>query len=307
MADECGRRAVLYGAAATLATACVRRAGLSSPAPVRTASAFAQIEASVGGRVGVFAIDTGSGEQLAHRADERFALCSTFKWVLVSAVLARVDRGQLSMVERVPYGASDLLDYAPTTRAHVSDGFMTVEALAKAAITNSDNTAANLLLRKVGGPSGVTGFARQLGDAVTRLDRDEPTLNENAPGDVRDTTTPRAIANLMRSVLWGDVLSPAGRDRIVGWLVECETGAERLRAGIPRGWTVGDKTGTGLRGAVNDVAFVIPPGRAPIVISAYMSDGVSSVATLNNAHAEVARLVVRLVSPDVLSTEPRRD
>jgi beta-lactamase class A len=242
----------------------------------------------------VFAIDTGSGEELAHRADERFAMCSTFKWVLVAAVLAKADRGQVSMDERVPYGASDLLEYAPTTRAHVADGFMTVEALAKAAITNSDNTAANLLLAKVGGPPGLTLFTRQLGDTVTRLDRNEPTLNENIRGDVRDTTSPRAMANLMRSVLCGDVLSRASRDRLTVWLKACETGKERLRAGIPAAWTVGDKTGTGERGAVNDVAFAVPPGRAPIVVSAYLSDSALSLASLNAAHAEISRMVVRL-------------
>jgi beta-lactamase class A len=159
---KCTLKAVLCGVGAMLATECVRRANVSPPPTATAEDAFAQVEASVGGRVGVFAVDTGSGEQLARRADERFALCSTFKWVLVAAVLARVDRGQLSMDERVRYGASDLLEYAPTARAHVADGFMTVEALAKAAIT-----AANLLLTRVGGPPGLTLFTRPLGDAVT--------------------------------------------------------------------------------------------------------------------------------------------
>jgi beta-lactamase class A len=245
----------------------------------------------------VFAIDTGSGRQLGYRADERFALCSTFKWVLVAAVLARADRGQVSMDERVPYGASDLLEYAPTARAHVADGFLTVEVLAKAAITKSDNTAANLLLTKVGGPRGLTLFTRQLGDAVTRLDRNEPTLNENVQGDVRDTTSPRAMANLMRLVLCGDVLSRAHRDRLTAWLNACETGTARLRAGIPAAWIVGDKTGAGQRGAVNDVALVVPPGRAPIVIAAYLSDSALSIASLNAAHAEISRSVVRIFVP----------
>jgi len=297
MKRHCARRDLLCGVGATFATACVRRAGLSLSRTATPATALDQVETSVGGRVGVFAIDTGSGEQLAHRADERFALCSTIKWVLVAALLARVDRGQLSMDERVPYGASDLLEYAPTTRAHVADGFMTVEALAKAAIANSDNTAANLLLAKVGGPPGLTLFTRQLGDAVTRLDRNEPTLNENVRGDARDTTSPRAMANLMRLVLCGDVLSRANRDRLIAWLHACETGAERLRAGIPAAWIVGDKTGTGQRGAFNDVAFVVPPGYAPIVIAAYLNDSASSLASLNAAHAEISRSIVRLFVP----------
>jgi len=192
---------------------------------------------------------------------------------------------------------SGLLEYAPTTRAHVADGTMTVEALAKAAISNSDNTAANLLLTKVGGPSGLTLFIRHTGDAVTRLDRNEPTLNENVPCDARDTTSPRAMANLMCLALCGDLLSRASRGQLVAWLNACETGTERLRAGIPAGWSVGDKTGTGQHGAVNDVAFVVPPGRAPILIAAYLSDSASPLASLNAAYAEISRLVVRLFAP----------
>jgi beta-lactamase class A len=260
-------------------------------------NALSDIEASVGGRLGVFALDTGSGNRMAHRADERFALCSTFKWVLAAAVLSRVDRGKLTMDDQVPYGPSDLLEYAPTTRAHVAEGMMTIEALAKAAITNSDNTAANLLLTKVGGPAGLTLFIRHAGDAVTRLDRNEPTLNENVRSDLRDTTSPRAMANLIRLTLCGDLLSRGSRGQLVAWMDACETGTERLRAGIPAQWSVGDKTGTGQNGAVNDVAFVVPPGRAPILIAAYLSDSASSLAVLNSAHAEISRLAVRLFLP----------
>jgi beta-lactamase class A len=239
----------------------------------------------------VFALDTGSGKVVGHREDERFAMCSTFKWALVAAALARVDRGELSLDERVRYGESDLFEYAPTTREHVAEGAMTIAALAQAAITKSDNTAANLLLTKVDGPEGVTRFVRQAGDSVTRLDRNEPTLNENTRGDVRDTTSPRAMAALMRSVLCGDVLSSSSRGRLIGWLNGCETGLQRLRAGLPAAWTVGDKTGTGDGGAVNDVAIALPPGRAPILIAAYLSDSASSVPSLSAAHAEIARFV----------------
>jgi beta-lactamase class A len=245
----------------------------------------------VGGRVGVFALDTGSGKHLARREDERFVMCSTFKWALVADVLARVDRGEVSLDEPVRYGQSDLLEYAPTTRAHVAEGSMTVEALAEAAITKSDNTAANLLLAKVGGPPGLTQFFRRLGDPVTRLDRNEPELNANVRGDVRDTTSPRAMVGLMRSVLCADCLAPGSRERLIGWLRACETGRDRLRAGLPADWTVGDKTGTGRDGAVNDLAIAVPPGRAPILIASYLSDGPSSVASLSAAHAEIGRIV----------------
>lgn len=252
---------------------------------------FAEIEAGVGGRLGVFAHDTQTGRELAHRADERFAMCSTFKWVLAADILARVDRGELSLDDRVPISASDLLEHAPFTRAHVAEGSLTVDALARAAVVVSDNTAANLLLAKVGGPRGLTRFVRSLGDPVTRLDRNEPALNSNQPGDPRDTTSPRAMAGLMRSLLCGDVLSTAGRDRLLGWLRACETGKERLRAGLPQDWIVGDKTGSGERGAVNDIAIATPPRRRPIVVAAYLSDGDAGPASLNAAQADIARAV----------------
>ncbi len=254
---------------------------------------LADIESALGGRVGVFAIDTGSDRQLAHRADERFAMCSTFKWVLAAAVLSRAERGKLSLDERVPYGKADLLEYAPTTTRQAAEGFMTVGSLAEAALTVSDNTAANLLLAKLGGPAGLTEFARSLGDTVTRLDRNEPGLNENKAGDPRDTTSPRAMAGLMRKILCGDALSPAGRERLLGWLRACETGKDRLRAGLPRDWVAGDKTGSGQRGAVNDIAIATPPGRAPILIAAYLSDAESKFQASVAAHAEIGRLVAR--------------
>jgi beta-lactamase class A len=162
---------------------------------------LAAVEAKVGGRVGVFALDTGAGREFAHRSDERFAMCSTFKWVLAAAILARVERGKLSLDERVSYDSTEFLDNSPSTSSHVAEGFMTVGALAQAAVTVSDNTAANLLLAKLGGPAGFTEFVRSLGDTVTRLDRKEPALNGNEPGDPRDTTSPRAMAGLMRKVL----------------------------------------------------------------------------------------------------------
>jgi beta-lactamase class A len=247
----------------------------------------------VGGRIGVFALDTGTGRQIAHRPDERFAMCSTFKWALAAAVIARVDRAQLSLDARVPYRTTDLLDHSPITREHVTDGSMTIEDLARASVTVSDNAAANLLLEKVGGPAGFTEFVRSAGDLVTRLDRDEPSLNENAPGDPRDTTSPRAMVELMRRALCSDVLSAGGRERLMSWLRACETGKERLRAGLPGGWTVGDKTGTGMRGAANDVAIALPPGRRPILIASYMSDGDADLDALAAAHADVGRLVAR--------------
>ena len=283
------RRRFLFATAGTLATAC-------APSPVIAADgprSLAAIEAKVGGRVGVFALDTGNGQQLAHRPDERFAMCSTFKWVLAAAILARVDRAQLSLDERVSYGSADLLDNAPITTRHVAEGFMAVGALTQAAVTVSDNTAANLLLAKLGGPAGFTEFVRSLGDSVTRLDRKEPALNSNDAGDPRDTTSPRAMVGLMRKILCGDALSPAGRDRLLGWLRACETGKDRLRAGLPRDWIVGDKTGTGQRGAVNDVAIALSSGRTAILVASYLSDADTGLPALTAAQVDIGRLVAR--------------
>jgi len=252
---------------------------------------LAGFETKVGGRVGVFALDTGNGRQFGRRPDERFAMCSTFKWVLAVAILARVERAQLSLDERVSYGASDILPFSPSTSRHLAEGTMTVGALAQAAVTVSDNTAANLLLVKIGGPQGFTEFVRSLGDAVTRLDRNEPALNSNDAGELRDTTSPRAMVGLMRQLLCGSVLSDSGRERLLSWLRACETGKDRLSAGLPHDWVIGDKTGTGQRGAVNDVVIALPPGRAPILIASYLSESNAGLSALTAAQAEIGRLV----------------
>lgn len=285
---SCTRREFLIAVISDLATIPVLSAASTEIEP----ASIADIEAKVGGRVGVFAVDTGNGKVLAHRPDERFAMCSTFKWVLAATVLAQVERNLLSLSDRVLYGQADLLAYAPVTSKHATEGFMTVSDLTRAAIVVSDNTAANLLLSKLGGPSVVTEFARSCGDAVTRLDRNEPTLNDNEAGDLRDTTSPRAMATLMSNVLCGNRLSSASRDLLLQWLRDCETGYDRLRSKLPKDWLVGDKTGTGEHGAVNDVAIAIPPGRSPILIAAFLSEGRADRPALVAAHASISRLVV---------------
>jgi beta-lactamase class A len=269
------RRDLVFATTSVLVTACAsqpppRSASVPEPQPDANGE-LARIEASVGGRVGVLALDTASGRTLAHRADERFAMCSTFKWTLAAAAFARVDRGEGTLEERIPFGAADLMEVAPVAREHVGEGAMTVETLARAAVTVSDNTAANLLLAWIGGPGALTAFFRQLGDTVTRLDRNEPSLNSNDPGDVRDTTSPRAMVGLMKAVLLDGALKTASRERLLALLRACETGKRRLRAGLPADWVVGDKTGTG-NFAFNDVAIATPPGRAPILMAVYMSD-----------------------------------
>lgn len=220
-------------------------------------------------------------------------MCSTFKWALAAAVLERVDHRELRLDEAVRFTELDLLQYAPITTEHVGSGQMTLEALAESIVTVSDNTAANLLLAKVGGPAGVTAFFRTLGDTVTRLDRDEPMLNTNLPNDPRDTTSPRAMVGSMKSVLAGDRLSPGSRRLLTGWMIECKTGRDRLRAGMPKPWTIGDKTGTGNNGAANDLAIAWPPAREPILVAAYLSDSKQPPDRLKAAHAEIGRIVGR--------------
>ena len=279
------RREVLAGLAFGLTPACARL--------LRGAGAarLADLEANLGGgRLGLFAVDTRDGRELAHRPQERFAMASTFKWALAAAVLQRVDSGQLSLEDRVAYGPSELLDYAPVTRAHVAEGALSMEALCAAAVELSDNTAANLLLSRIGGPAGLTAWIRTQGDELTRLDRFEPDLNSNLPGDARDTSTPRAMAGLLRSVLTGRVLSESSRARLTRWLVECTTGRDRLRAGLPASWRVGDKTGT-CEGGANDVVVAWPEGRSPIFVVAFTESRKTTVAETSAVIAQAARVV----------------
>lgn len=238
-----------------------------------------ELERRFDARLGVYASDTGTGRELAYRADERFAMCSVFKALAAAAVLDRAPRGHLD--ERVHYRESDLAAFSPIAEQHVGDG-MTIRELCDAAVRYSDNTAGNLLLADLGGPAEITAFARSLGDDVTRLDRTEPELNSAIPGDERDTTTPRAIAGSVRTLVLGDRLDPADRALFTEWLVGNTTGDERIRAGVPAGWRVGDKTGTGSYATANDVAVVWPPGAAPIAL-AIMTSRANEDAEVDNA------------------------
>ena len=289
-ARRAGRRAFLFGLAATAAG----RALAASPAASGLAGAsdrIAALEKSAGGRLGVAVLDTGSGAKLLHRADERFPMCSTFKLLASAAVLKRVDAGRANLERFVTYGQADLLDYAPVAKAHVSAGGMTLGGLCAAAIDWSDNTAANLILTAIGGPEGFTAFARSLGDPVTRLDRDEPTLNTAVPGDPRDTTTPLAMARDMQAVLVGDVLSNASRKQLEAWLTADKVGDKRLRAGLPPGWGIGDKTGTGDHGTANAIAILHPPSRAPLLAAVYYTEGPEPMDARNAVHKQVAEII----------------
>lgn len=213
--------------------------------------------------------------------------------MLVAQVLARCDQGTEALERRVPVSPADLLDYAPATRAFAGRD-MSVAALCEAALTLSDNTAANLLLGRGGGPAGLTAFLRGLGDPVTRLDRYEPALNEASPGDPRDTTSPAAMALSLRRLLLEDALAPASRARLEAWMVATRTGAARLRARLPADWVAGDKTGTGLRGTYNDVALFRPPRGGPWLVTAYLTGATATAARCEAVLAEIGALIVDL-------------
>jgi len=255
------------------------------------ATRIAAIETRVGGRIGVAALDTTNSKHVDHREEERFPMCSTFKFLAAAAALKRVEEKKEKLERFVPYRAKEILEYAPVTKEHLKDGGMTLGALCAAAIEQSNNTAGNLLLDAIGGPVGLTNFMRTLRDRVTRLDRIEPELNSAIPGDERDTTTPVAICSDMQRLLLGDALSEASRRQLEDWLQRNETGGAMIRAGVPKNWIIGDKTGRGSNGATNDIAIMRPPGRAPILLTIY---SVGSTATPDDraaAVAEVAKIV----------------
>ena len=252
--------------------------------------ALAALEHKNGGRLGVSILDTGTGRHVGRRGDERFLLCSTFKLLAVAAVLARVDQGVEKLDRYVMFDKTVLLEYAPVTSHHVGTPGMTIAALCQAAITLSDNTAANLLLSSIGGPNQVTTFVRGLGDQVTRLDRTEPELNRGSPGDLRDTTTPHAMLATMHKLLLGNTLSASSRAHLLAWLRDCRTGAAKLHAGLPADWEIGDKTGSGSHGETNDVAIVWPPERKPLLVTVYYAGSNADAAGRNAVLAGVGSI-----------------
>jgi len=283
--------ASLAGAAASFAS----RATSSNERSARAAAALGAIESRTGGRLGVQVTDAAGLVLLGHRAAERFPMCSTFKALAVAAVLQRVDRGQESLDRRLNYTKKDLLEYAPEAQKHVDKG-MTMAELCQAAVELSDNTAANLILASLGGPPAVTGFARGLGDPVTRLDRDEPSLNDVPPGDERDTTTPAAMAGDLRALLLGEVLAPGSRERLRNWMHDCKTGDDALRAGMPPHSIVIDKTGAGPRGTRNDIGIAWMAGGAPRVIAVYLTGAKVGRPEQGAVIAEVARTLAALAT-----------
>lgn len=252
------------------------------------------LEQQHGGRLGVAVLDTGSGKRIAYRADEQFAMCSTFKFLAAACILARVDRMDESLDRRVVFSKDDLVTWSPVTEKRVGGDGMTIAEICEAAITQSDNTAGNLQLASFGGPAGLTAFARQLGDNKTRLDRWETELNEAKTGDPRDTTTPAAMLENMRKTLLGNALSKSSREQLITWLVANKTGGKRFRSVLPQDWRIGDKTGTGANGATNDIAIIWPPGRKPILVAGYYTESRASDDQRNVILAEVGRIAAAI-------------
>ena len=282
-----------------------RRAALGAAALLVSAPAHAQIhyaepslalkdlEARTGSRIGVAAVDSGSGRLVSWREGERFIMCSTFKFSLVAAVLSRADSGAENLGRMIHYGKSDLLDVSPAATRNLQSGMRIVD-LCEAVILYSDNTAANLLLATLDGPQGLTSWWRQIGDTITRLDRREPALN--LPDGIKDTTTPAAMMGNLKAVLLGDTLSAASRTRLMGWMAASTTGSAMLRAGIPADWAIGDKTGRWSstdpsNGATNDIAIITPPGRHPIFAAAYTTGGRGDQAGRESVLADIGRII----------------
>lgn len=289
------RRELALGAGALLLGGAVPTVPRAQAELVALVERLVAVEADIGGRLGVAMLDTATGTLTGYRLDERFALCSTFKAFAAAAVLARVDAGRDAIDRRVKYTSGELVTYSPVTKDRIGEPGMTLAELCEAAVTLSDNTAGNLLMAAIGGPAGLTAYVRGLGDKVTRLDRIEPFLNEAEPGDPRDTTSPAAMTATLRTLVLGDALSVDSRARLTGWLVGCKTGDSRLRAGLPAGWRVGDKTGGGGRGATNDIAVLWPPGRPPLVVAAYLAEASAPPERRNAALAAVGRVVAQAI------------
>ncbi len=286
------RRFVLSSALA-IAALHVTEAG-AAPSAADIDARLAEIEAAAQGRLGVAILDTKTGDMFGRREVERFPICSTFKVLAAALVLQKVDLGAELLDRRVIFSADDVVENSPVTQSRSGPPGMTIAEICAAAVTVSDNTAGNLMLKSFGGPAALTEFLRSLGDKATRLDRTEPELNEVPPGDPRDGTTPRAMAYVLQRILLGNVLSKGSENLLIGWLTASTTGEARLRAGLPPEWRVGDKTGTGARGATNDVAIVWPPDRPPVIIAVYLVDTTLPLDARNAAIADVGRAAAAL-------------
>jgi beta-lactamase class A len=287
------RRKFLVAAAATTTLVSIPSASASAARRADAEAKLRELERR-NARLGVCFLDTASGEVAGNRMEERFALCSTFKLAMVAACLREADHGRLSLSEIIKYTKADLLEWAPVTEEHLAKGGLSIAELAQAAQELSDGTAANLLVKRLGGPSAVTAKFREMGDTVSRLDRYEPDLGLVLSADHRDTTTPLAYAQLVRRITTGNLLRRETRERLVRWMQNTKTGVRRLRAGLPADWRTGNKTGTGrtegTTNKCNDVAITFPPRKRPIIIAAYFDSGEYTPQTEHRHEAVLAEV-----------------
>jgi beta-lactamase class A len=284
---QSNRRALLAALLASPSLALART--IPPPAgPGMLAREISRLEVLSGGRLGFALLDSADGSRYQHRGNERFPMCSTFKLLLVAAVLRQVETGEETLARRIAVRKEDLVPWSPFSETRVGSD-ASVEELCAAAMTQSDNVAANLLLPLIGGPPGIGSFARTLGDDRTRLDRNETELNSAIPGDPRDTTTPLAMLGNLQALLLGDALTPAGRAMLEAWMRANKTGDARLRAGLSKGWQAGDKTGSGANGTTTDIAVLWPPGRKPLLVASYLTGSKLDSESRDALHASVAR------------------
>lgn len=252
---------------------------------------LASLEREVNGRIGLALLDTHTGEKLTYRGDERFPLCSTFKLLAAAVILRRSEQQPDLLLQRMHWTPAEHLAYMPVTEKHQDEG-MTLEALCLAALQYSDNLAGNLLLKTLGGPAGITDFARGLGDNVTRLDRNEPALNTAVPGDLRDTTSPLAMLGNLNTLLLGSGLAPSSQEKLASWLKGNTTGKKAITAAVPAGWIVGDKTGSGDYGTTNDVAILWRPDATPLLLAIYFTQQGKDARSRQDVLAKTARLAL---------------
>lgn len=253
---------------------------------------LAALEASSGGRLGVAAINMSNNTRIQYRADERFPFCSTFKTLLAAAILKQSMTDCQLLQEKINYTKEDLEpSWSPVAEKNLANG-MTVSEMCGAVMMQSDNTAANILIKKLGGPSSVTNFARSIGDNAFRLDRWEPELNTAVPDDVRDTTTPVAMANSLQQLTLGKALASSQREQLQQWLKDNTTGASRIHAGVPKGWVVGDKTGSGAYGVTNDIGVIWPPHCAPIVVAIYLAQNKKDAPRREDILASATHIII---------------
>ncbi len=244
------------------------------------------------GRIGVSAVNTANDVWIHYRAEERFPVTSTFKVIAVAAILKLSVKDANLLQQIIKYAESDLVSWSPVTEKNVSEG-MSIAALCAATIQYSDNTAANLLMKVLGGPEAVTQFARSIGDDTFRLDRWETELNSAIPEDLRDTTTPKAMARSLRQLVLGDVLPEAQRTQLQNWLKGNTTGDASIRASVPKDWTVADKTGGGAYGTTNDIAVLWPPKGAPIVVAIYFTHNTQDAPSRKDVIAAATALLIK--------------